>query len=145
MSTPITSSGRQTIGTGPSEVSEGSIDLVIGPTSITALYQKAIESVGKSGGAGAEFRETPAFKILGESHLSQDPLVRPQALLDRTRLAGKVLVFSADADDTCMQHYGIGHAGAMHQDLHVTEGTFAEDGTPGQLQHTLSTREMCLV
>ena len=69
-------------------------------TSITAQYQKAIESMGKSGGAGAEFRETPAFKILEESHLSQDPLVRPQALLDRTRPAGKVLVCSADAADT---------------------------------------------
>ncbi|DBA77836.1 TPA: hypothetical protein ACH3X1_009192 [Trebouxia sp. C0004] len=77
-------------------------------TSITALYQKAIESIGKSGGAGAEFRETPAFKILEEPHLSQDPLVRPQALLDRTRPAG-----------------------AMHQDVHVTEETFAENGTPG--------------
>ena len=39
-------------------------------TSIIALYQKAIESMGKSGGAGSEFIETPAFKILEESHLS---------------------------------------------------------------------------
>ena len=54
-------------------------------SSLTATYQKSIENMKLSGGAGAAFRETEAFEVLEASDAARDPLVRHEGLLDKTR------------------------------------------------------------
>lgn len=56
-----------------------------------------------SGGAGSDFRDTTAFKILEGSDLARDPLVRPQGLLDRTKPDGAMHKDLYEAEERAVQ------------------------------------------
>ena len=91
-------------------------------TSINGLHQKAIESMDCSGGAGSDFIDTTAFKILEGSDLARDPLVRPQGLFDRTKPDGKFVVLLWQTYTLISAKVVlVERAGAMHKDLYEAE------------------------
>ena len=57
-------------------------------TQLKSKYASAVEAMQYSGGARPPFVDDPAFKVMEESDMARDPLVRHEGLLDSNRPEG---------------------------------------------------------
>lgn len=99
MSTSSRSSIRQTTGTGPSEVSEGSIDLVIGPMfagKTTELIRRVRRNVAAS-------KKCLLVKYKGDNRYTEDPVLSTH---DNIHMAAKAVSTLVEVSNS-VWHYDV--------------------------------------
>ena len=119
MSTSSRSSGRQTTSTGPSELLEGSIDLVIGPMfsgKTTELIRRVRRNVAAS-------KKCLLVKYKGDNRYTEDPMLSTH---DHVHMAAKAVTTFAEVTNS-VWHNGV---------IAIDEGQFFPGATGLQMHNS---------